>query len=408
MRVLCALVLLTQVLPLAACGEDPSRYPAVDAASGDALPLDLLRLDGAGPAVDQGHPPSNDGSPLPTDASTAPGVAFVSPANGASVSNPVLFKVAAKNVDQVEIFADQTYSLGPAWDPKQKSTLLYRFSGTGSSRKLHVTGSVAGKVVATAPLTITIKPDPCEDLFFVKKFDANNTDPTGKLDLVTIREGALTAIKQQVSDLKACGAQVSLGGLLSLLYYEGLFRVGAFNTRCEENSYYKSTSGCDKVPEALYSYQLGLGTIHTSNFHPCKGGSYTQKMRQRFLTEAAAAGFPTQAGLVTPTIKQRLLQVCPGATPSAVDYYLLGVHDIFNVPKDSAGNYLPGHGIFPLFTPKVSVGLAFAEMKSSCSSITSDRKAITIYGGGDASYASTAKQDQILNLYQLFKSASCP
>ena len=162
------------------------------------------------------------------------------------------------------------------------------------------------------------------------------------------------------------------------------------------------------MPEALYSYQLGLGTIHTSNFHPCKGGSYTQKMRQRFLTEAAAAGFPTGPSLLTATIKQRFQQVCPGATPSAVDYYLLGVHDIFGVPKDAAGNHLAGFGLFPLFTPRVSVGLAFAELASGCASITSDRTAITIYGGGDSSYATTAKQDQILSYYQQFKSASCP
>lgn len=77
---------------------------------------------------------------------------------------------------------------------------------------------------------ITIKPDPCEDLFFVSKFNANNTDATGKPDLVSIHEDALSDIKAAVAKLKACGAKVTLDGLLSLLYFEGNLKAAFNNT----------------------------------------------------------------------------------------------------------------------------------------------------------------------------------
>jgi len=392
------LLISTLLLATVGCdGQPASRQPPLDGS------VPHTGADGpVTPAFDEGLESDTE---LP-DSASAPTVAFISPADGATVSNPVLFKVAATRVEQVRILADQTYGLGPAWDPTNKSTLLYRFSGTGFARALKVEGLVAGQVVASAQLTITVKPDPCEDLFFVKKFDANNQDPT--LDLVQIREDSLATLRKAVADLQSCGAKVTLGGLLSLLYFEGLFRVAAFNTRCEENSYHKTASGCDTVAEALYSYQFGLGAMHTSNFHPCKGGSYTQKMRQSFLAEAAAAGFSTSSSLVTSQIAARFQQVCPGSTPSAVDYYLLGAHDSFGIPKDTAGNHLAAYGKFPLFTPAVSVGLAFAALKTSCASIVSDRKAIAVYGGGDSSYGGTAKQDQILAYYQSFKASSCP
>ena len=344
---------------------------------------------------------------MPDAGATQPSVAFVSPGDGAMVGNPVTFVIAAANVDEVEVFADDTYSLGPAWNPAVKDRLMYRFSGTGVPRSVHVVGRVGGADVARADLTITVTPDSCEDRFFVHEFDTHNTDPTGTVDLFTLREDALAAIKTQVAALQACGAGVTLGNMMSLLLYEGAFRAAAFNTLCSENSYNRTTSNCDAVAEALYSYQFGIGAIHTSNFHPCKGGSYTQMMRQLFLDQAAAAGFDVNP-VIPADIATRFATVCPGQTPNAVDYYLLGAHDLFGIPRNASGNDLAGVGSFPLFTPGVSIALTFHELTASCASITSDRDAITVFGGADTSYGTTSKQDTIMSYYQSYAAANCP
>jgi hypothetical protein len=326
----------------------------------------------------------------------------------ATVPNPVVFVVAAENVEEVQIFADETYPLGSAWDPATRDSLRYRFSGTGVARSIVLIGRNAGVEVARAPLTITVSPDSCEDRFFVTNFNSRNTDPTGTIDVAALREDSLSAIKAEVQALGACGATVTLGAMMSLLLYEGGFRVAAFNTRCVENSYNPTTSDCDLVAEALYSYQFGIGAIHTSNFHPCKGGAYTQSMRQLFLDKAAAAGFSTDPALVTTHLADRFHTVCPTKTPTAVDYYLLGAHEVFGIPKNMSGNDLAAYGKFPLFTPAVSISVSFHELAVSCASIHSDRDAITVFGGGDASYGTTAKQDQILAYYGDFKAANCP
>jgi hypothetical protein len=336
-----------------------------------------------------------------------PSVSFVEPADGATVGNPVTFRIAASDVEEVEIFADEMYSLGPEWGPATRDTLVYRFAGTGTPRMLHVVGRAGGVDVARDDLTITITPDSCEDRFFVEQFDKRNMDPSGTVNLFTLREEALASIKAEVAALQACGAGVTLGNMMSLLLYEGGFRAAAFNTRCIENSYNPTTADCDVDAEALYSYQFGIGGIHTSNFHPCKGGAYTQGMRQRFLDKAAAAGFSTDPGLVTPALATRFSSVCPTKTPTAVDYYLLGAHDVFSIPRNTSGNDLTASATFPLFTPRVSVALTFAELAPSCATIGDDREAITVFGGGDASYGTTAKQDEIMSYYGNYKAANC-
>jgi len=351
--------------------------------------------------------PKPHGGATPDAGSTAPSVAFVQPADGATLGNPVTFVIAASNVDEVEVFADETYSLGPAWNPAVHDSLRYRFTGTGVPRPIHVVGRVGGVDVARADLTITVTPDSCEDRFFVHEFDTHNADPTNTVDLFSLREDALAAIKAEVASLQACGAGVTLGNMMSLLFYEGAFRAAAFNTLCSENSYNRTTSNCDAVAEALYSYQFGIGAIHTSNFHPCKGGSYTQMMRQLFLDQAAAAGFSTNP-TIPADLAARFATVCPGQTPNAVDYYLLGAHDLFGIPKNSSGNDLAGVGTFPLFTPQVSIALTFHELTGACASIASDRDAITIFGGGDTSYGQASKQDTIMSYYQDYAAANCP
>ncbi len=338
-------------------------------------------------------------------ASTQPSVAFAAPTPGATVANPVEIVIAAANVEEVEVFADETFALGPAWDPTVTDRLRYRFAGTGIPRTLHVVGRVGGIEVARADLTITVSADRCEDRFFVKEFDARNVDPSGTVDLPALREESLETIKSEVAALQACGAGITLGNMMSLLLYEGGFKVGFFNTRCSENSYNRTSSNCDVVAEALYSYQFGIGGIHTSNFHPCKGGAYTQMMRAKFLEKAATAGFTAPS--IPPTLAQRFATVCPTKTPTAVDYYLLGAHDPFGIPKNTTGNHLAGNGVYPLFTPRMSIALTFAELSGSCAAIDDDRDAIRLFGGGDASYGQTAKQDQIMSFYRNFAAASC-
>jgi hypothetical protein len=139
----------------------------------------------------------------------------------------------------------------------------------------------------------------------------------------------------------------------SLLLYEGALRLGWFNTVCEENSYNQTTSGCDADPEALYSYQFGLGAIHTSNFHPCKGGAWTQNMR-KLLLEELANPVTTDPSLVTADGENRFLLVCPAerrarrslrarrATPTAF-------------PTDDRAALLEQYGKFALFDAPASI-----------------------------------------------------
>jgi hypothetical protein len=129
-------------------------------------------------------------------------------------------------------------------------------------------------------------------------------------------------------------------------------------------------------------------------------------MRAQVLEKAAAAGFDT-APAIPAALAQRFATVCPTKTPTAVDYYLLGAHDPFGIPKNTAGNYLAGYGTFPLFSPKMSIALTFRELTGACATIANDRDAIRIFGGADASYAQMAKQDQITSYYRNFAAANC-
>ena len=109
-----------------------------------------------------------------------PFVRFVSPDDGATVPNPVTFTIEAAGVDEVQVFADETYAPG-------------RGVGSGAAghaalplrRHRHPAATAAWSVaspasdVVRAELTLTIQPDSCEDRFFVSEFDARNTDPTG-------------------------------------------------------------------------------------------------------------------------------------------------------------------------------------------------------------------------------------
>jgi hypothetical protein len=246
----------------------------------------------------------------------------------------------------------------------------------------------------------------CAEEYFLYVFDRQN-EASHIGDIRDIRREAFFSLVETVSDLKSCGARVTFGGMASLLAYESGLRVGAYNTRCVENSYHRTESGCDAVPEAMYSYQFGLGAAHTSNLHPCKGGAWTQTRRDELLIALEAAGFAADPSIVTEEIASRFAAVCPGETPTAVDFYLLGAHDHFGIPRNDAGNFLDGHGTFPLFSPDVSLSITFSQLFSSCKDLTSDRAAIARFGGSDARYSTQSMQNTILKGYQDFAAAHC-
>ena len=131
-------------------------------------------------------------------------------------------------------------------------------------------------------------------------------------------------------------------------------------------------------------------------------------MRTRFLELAEAAGYAVDPGLVTPALAARFHEVCPADAPTAVDYYILGAHDLFGIPRDGQGNHLAAYGRTPFFDPAVSVAITFREISGACAGIDSDREAIAAFGGGDASYADPAVQNAILRAWVDFAATNCP
>ena len=243
----------------------------------------------------------------------------------------------------------------------------------------------------------------CEYRFFRKYFDKDNGTTYGAL-----RDSTFTHLVDQAQALQACGAKITLGGMLSLMIYEGGgAQIAFYNDRCAENSYDTSPT-CWTNPRARYSYQFGLAPVHTSNFHPCADVAYTSKMRTRLAKAIGDAGFSATAAQIA-SVTTDLHAFCPGATPTLVDYYILTAHSVFGVPKSASGNDLAHAGKFPFFTPRVVIDLFFDEISAGgCTSLTSDEAAIGVFGGGDASYRTASKQATILALWRDFKATSCP
>jgi hypothetical protein len=86
-----------------------------------------------------------------------PSVAFVKPADGAEVSNPVAFSLKAEGVTTVGLVADDQFSLPLAWDPVSSAThdFDYTFSTLGG-RKLVLSGYIDGQAAPAATATITL------------------------------------------------------------------------------------------------------------------------------------------------------------------------------------------------------------------------------------------------------------
>lgn len=251
----------------------------------------------------------------------------------------------------------------------------------------------------------TVFPPPgtlCQYQFFRSYFD-----PANGTAFAALRAASFSRIVERVRALQACGANVTLGGMLSLMIYEGGgAKVAFFNDRCNENSY-DSSATCWTNPKARYSYQLGLAPVHTSNFHPCADVGWTSKMRARLDRALADAGYAPTAAEVS-SVGPALHTFCPNAAPTRVDYYILTIHSVFGVPTNTSGNDLPHAGTYPFFNPRVVIDLFFDALASGCASLSNDRSAIAVFGGGDSSYQSTAKQDQILALWNNYRAAHCP
>jgi hypothetical protein len=280
-------------------------------------------------------------------------------------------------------------------------------SGSGSTSSATATGdpTTSGADTSTGSDDGPFVPPPgteCEYGFFSSYFDEDNGPAHSEL-----RDLAFAHIVQRVEELQACGAGVTLGGMLSLMIFEGGGApVAFFNDRCSENSY-DSSATCWTVPIARYSYQYGLAPMHTSNFHPCADVGWTSMMRARLLEAATAAGFSATPAEIE-SVGAELQTICPGAEPTAVDYWILAAHDAFGVPTDDAGNDLANAGAFPFFEPRVMIDLFFDALESSCAALVDDETAIGVFGGGDASYDDPAKQELILSLWEGWRADHCP
>jgi hypothetical protein len=238
---------------------------------------------------------------------------------------------------------------------------------------------------------------PQEYAFFETTFDKNNGN-----NLVPERNSSFTIVAQKVEALQKSGAKISLGGMFSLLISESRARIAHYNTLCSQNSYHNSNN-CWDLPESRYSYQLGLGAVHTSNFHPCNDRAWTGPQRNKFTQLAGQVGFsPTPEQVAS--VAAEIHSFCPASTqPQAVDYYILRAHDL-GLPKDNVGNTLPLAGKYPFFTPSVSLAFFFSGLEAQPLQLTSDEQAICIWGAKNKKfYCDPQNQATILLLWKHFQ-----
>jgi hypothetical protein len=241
---------------------------------------------------------------------------------------------------------------------------------------------------------------PQEYAFFKTAFDQANRNL-----YAAERDSAFSIFAQRVEALQNGGAKISLGGMLALLIYEGAARLVHYNSLCSENDYYKDVSGCWNYPEARYSYQVGLGAVHTSNFHPCKDRFWTGTQRKEFAQLASQAGFTPTAEQIASVVAE-LHQFCPATQPQAVDYYILRAHDL-GIPKDGKDNPLASAGKYPFFTPSLSLAFFFSKLEAQPSQLISDERTICIWGkkGDEAKsrYCKAPYQVKVLAQWNQFR-----
>lgn len=143
----------------AACGDDGPSHPSADA----MITIDLPTADAPTTPPTDGPKPKLDGpgpkadAPVVVDMPNGPWVKIVSPADNATVKNPVTFTIAANKVATVRIYADK-WPLSAAWNPATKTTLSYTFNGLGFARTVELFGyDGAGKELAKQTITITVQ-----------------------------------------------------------------------------------------------------------------------------------------------------------------------------------------------------------------------------------------------------------
>ena len=226
---------------------------------------------------------------------------------------------------------------------------------------------------------------------------------------------AFDAIAESVAEIQQHAPKVSLGGMLSLIYWESNYHLAFYNTRDKENSYKKYLQSDEpyyKQPLAHYSYQFGLVPFHMSNFRPCLAG--TQAARRRFSTLLSQVpGFSvTQEQLNS--VKEGYEKVCRTARRPVkdqilpVDYFILAAQTDFHVPINGAGSDLQELNTYPFYFSRITAPFFFSPILRAASgpraTVTDDTSAIVAFGGGDRSYAK--KADLIIQPWVVFSESA--
>ena len=151
---------LAVALLAAGCGDDGVILPDGDSSAdvpGDETGGPDADADADADAdPDVGPDADAEGDDVPADAGAW--VAILEPEGGATVDNPVRFRIAAGGtVAGVRLFADD-WPLGEAWDPATTTEQSYTFSGVGFERHVELFGyDGAGAEVAYDDVRITVR-----------------------------------------------------------------------------------------------------------------------------------------------------------------------------------------------------------------------------------------------------------
>src|SRR5688500_4387037 len=129
-------------------------------------------------------------------------------------------------------------------------------------------------LLVLAMLSQSAAHDRCNEGFWRSLLENHNTSQVAAEEAMR----TVTILRTRVDKWRRAGGGGTLAAVLALLAYESNGQLGYANTRCGENSYDRGRM-CWTNPEARYSYQLGIGAIHTSVFHPCKDVRYTRRRR---------------------------------------------------------------------------------------------------------------------------------
>jgi hypothetical protein len=213
---------------------------------------------------------------------------------------------------------------------------------------------------------------------------------------------AFDAIAQNVAKIQLHAPKVSLGAMLSLIYWESNDSLAFYNTRDKENSfkkYLRSDQPYFQQPLARYSYQFGLIPFHMSNFRPCVAG--TQPARKRFSELLSQAGMSVSQEQLA-GVQEDFEKVCQSARRPVrdqvmpVDYFILSAHRDFHVPINSAGSDYQELQSYPFYFSRITAPFFFSPILGASggpkATVSDDCSAIVAWGGGDAAYRQNANR----------------